>query len=233
MYKYAEQKLLEEIEKLEKEFKPKNEELKNIKAKLENISKYDDLKKENSKYVPMGFAGLIFGSLCSMCAIETIVYFLKTLTFDITLGLIGTLAGTIGIILLYCGKTLLNDLKPNNKEIKELKQKGIKKDKKEKAILLAKEKEIEEEKKINQDKINEINTVLEHINFYNETVNNLFFQADTKEEYDLVLDKDGYYEELFNEYLEEKIDYSNIHFDSIPSEITLPNEEISLRKIYK
>lgn len=92
--------------------------------------------------------------------------------------------------------------------------------------------ELKIEESRNQSKIREINVELEHIAFYNETINDLFYQADTKEEYDLVLDKDGDYEQLFEEYLEEKIDYSNIHFDSIPEEIALP-EEMSLRKIYK
>lgn len=49
MYKYAEQKLLEEREKLEKEFEPKNEELKDITERLNNITNYSNLKYSNSQ----------------------------------------------------------------------------------------------------------------------------------------------------------------------------------------
>lgn len=59
-----------------------------------------------------------------------------------------------------------------------------------------------------------------------------YFQANTEEVYDLGLDKDVDYEQLFKEYLNEEASYSNVHFDSIPSEITL-SDEMSLRKIYK
>lgn len=65
MYKLAEKELLEEREKLEKEFEPAEQELNEIKAKLEKIAKYDDLKNDNYKYVPTGILGLIIGILCS------------------------------------------------------------------------------------------------------------------------------------------------------------------------
>lgn len=61
MYKYAEQKLLEEREKLEKEFEPKNEELKDITERLNNITNYSNLKYSNSQRGLLAFICFIIG----------------------------------------------------------------------------------------------------------------------------------------------------------------------------
>lgn len=233
MYKLAEQKLLEEIEKLEKEFEPKNEELKDITERLNNITTYNDLKDSNFQCGFLGFICFIIGGGVGGLDIWAIVKCLLENTLILSSGfLIGL--GAVGVVFLGFTGLEIKFIKVNNKEIKELEQKGVKKDKKEENLLKDRKIELKLEESRNQSKIREINAELEHIAFYNETANDLFYQADTKEEYDLVLDKDGDYEKLFNEYLEEKVDYSSISFfDPVPSEITLPNKEISLRKIYK
>lgn len=233
MYKLAELKLLEKLKKLEKEFEPKNEELKDITERLNNITNYSNLKYSNSQRGLLAFICFIIGGGLEGFFICAIVKCLlaNTLIFN---SVFFSVLGAVGVISLGLTGLEIKFIKLNNKKIKELEQKGVKKDKKEENSLKDRKIELKVEESRNQSKINKINAELEHIAFYNETANDLFYQADTKEEYDLVLDKDGDYEKLFNEYLEEKVDYSSISFfDPAPSEINLPNEEINLRKIYK
>lgn len=235
MYKFAEKKLMEEVEKLENEFKPKNEELKDITERLNNIDKYDNLKFSNSQWIAIGLLSIIVGGTLGGFEILAIIKCILRSTLLFGPGLLIGLGGASVFFLALIGIEI-KFIKEHNNKIKDLKQKGVKKDIKEQSVLLEKKEELEKEKRLNDNKINEINTMLEHINFYLETANDLFYQADTEKEYDLVIDKneniEQLYNQLFEEYLNEEASYSNIHFDSIPSEITLP-DEMSLRKIYK
>lgn len=228
MFKFAEEELLNELDKLENEVEPIKEELDNIKERLENITNYDDLNKDNSIKGVLTFVALIFGIGFGGLDIISLNAFLSANVLKNGIGLLITL-GTISVCFFGIVRYEIKNIISNNIEIKELKQKGVKKDKKDESVLLEKIKELESEKEVYQDRANEINKVLEHINFYNEKVNNLYYQVDSKEEFYAKL-------ENFEKFLQERPDYSKVHydvFDSTISPIALENENMTLKKVLK
>lgn len=122
MFKYAEDELLNELDKLENEIEPIKEELDNIKERLENITKYNDLEDANSRNGIISFMCFLIGSgfggfdIISLNAFLSANVLKNGIGFLITLGTISaTLLGVMGLGIKYIAS--------NNKEIKELKQK--------------------------------------------------------------------------------------------------------------
>ena len=228
MFKYAEDELLKELDKLENEVEPIKEELDNIKERLENITKYNNLQNNNSINGIISFICFLFGSGLGGFDIISLNNFLSANVLKNGIGFLITL-GTISVALLGVMGLGIKYIASNNKEIKELKWKGVKKDKKEESILLEKKEELTKENNICQEKIEQVNKVLDHINFYNEKKDNIYYQADTKEDFFAKLDKVT----TFNSFLQEKPDYSKIHSDSFVEPVTLENDNMILKKVLK
>ncbi len=130
------------------DFAPTEEELKDIEERLDNIKNYNDLKDKNSRYREMIMLPFIIGIVLGGFDVWVIIKYLLAHTLILGLGIpIGL--GAISIVLLGITGYEIKHIISNNKEIKELKQKGVKKDK---SVLLEKKKDLENEKKLYQDR---------------------------------------------------------------------------------
>lgn len=203
-----------------------NQELKEVKEKIESIASYDQILTD---LLCEGFADFCLILFCVGLAVISIEVICNSLPY------LGAILGVVATYLIYCSgiKTLI----PKIKELKSLKKKGVKKLKKEEKKLRERGKELENESNIIHEIISEKDELLEFIDFIKKTVDVPFYQADTKEEYlSLLSEKIKYdkwldekdsneyisefddkaaYEMLLDEYLNEKIDYGNIHL--VPS----------------
>ncbi len=120
MFKYAEDELLKELDKLENEVEPIKEELDNIKERLENITKYNNLQNNNSINGIISFICFLFGSGLGGFDIISLNNFLSANVLKNGIGFLITL-GTISVALLGVMGLGIKYIASNNKEIKELK----------------------------------------------------------------------------------------------------------------
>lgn len=226
MYKYAEEKLTEELRKKEHSKKENEQELNEISEKLKSIQSYDKLQTVQSCDGIMCIFLIIVAIFCAPISIICIIRAASILT-----RISGFMLGLISIGFICVAKIDLKDIKTRAKEIELLKQKGVKEFIKQKEHLQEQELVLKKENDNIQNTIDEITTVLEHINFFKETSHDLFYQADSKEEYKTaLLDSKLKCEQLWNEYLNEKIDYSSIHLPTFSEDIDSQKLQIKLRK---
>lgn len=187
MYQYAEEKLKKDLEKEEIKKNQKEQELQEIKDKLDCITSYDILDNQQFNNIGLAIASIPLGCVF----LSPIVYALvKSVFISLSLGLklIIIITGLIGMCGLWIGKYYIKEWVSTAKEMKSLKQKGVKQFKKQISELLDKKLTLEKESSIIQGKMNKIIEVLNHIDFFKETVNDPFYQADTKEEYESALE---------------------------------------------
>lgn len=204
MFQYAEEELSKSLEK-EKSTKQQNEEeLKEIIEKLDIIASYDQLQNEQLSNV----------------AIHSLLIMIGVILGIFGIGVITKLALIPGIILegysvgFFCvTKQRIKKSHLNKNERKRLEEKGVKELKKQEHELTQKKLKLKEKKDITQKSIDKITLALNQIEFYKEMTKDTFFQADTKEEYELKKHNKEY-ESILNEYLTEKVDYSKVNLEA-------------------
>lgn len=214
MFKLAEKKLREELKKKLDIKKDKDKELQECINKLRDIDAYEkssnDLPGQVGLMVTCILLFLFFGAVSIACIDFGI--FIFAFFALVSLACLGG-----AFFELFCSITTI-------KEIKELKRKGVKKFKKQIKLLKNKENELGKEIDMDQDYINKINTALNSIQFFYEAQNEPFCLADTEEELMEYLEyletirktEQLRVEELWNAYLEEKVNYEDIHLVDLP-----------------
>lgn len=220
MYQYALEKLKKDLEEQRVLKNRKKKELKQIMEKLENIEDYDDLLYEQFRAKMITVALLIMGL---GCGIGSIGFFINLTEIALIAGIVLDIS-SIGF--LFFSYRCIKEIKKRTKEIKALKKQGVKKFRKHQKDLEDKELELKEENSKIQHKMDEIIKILEHIDFVKETANDIFYQADTQEEYENVMKQNCLL--MWNEFLNEKIDYSRIQLDEVDKK-----EAIQIRKLTK
>lgn len=202
MFQYAKEKLTKKLEEKNRIRLQKEQELKEIEEKLESICSYDDLKSNQAIYYIIGLSIGIIG-LFNLITNVGEAFFVGGLS-------LGDICPIIFSII------IIKNIRSNAKEIKVLKQQGVKRFIKEETKLRDKKLALEKECNNIQERIDKIVEVLENINFSEKSVSDPFFQADTEEEYGnykAIFETEEKGEQLFQNYLDEKIDYENVHLN--------------------
>lgn len=190
MYQYAEEKLKKDLEKEEIKKNQKEQELQEIKDKLDCITSYDILDNQQFNNIGLAIACIPLGCLFLSPGVYALV---KSLFMSSSLGikLLIIITGLMGAGFLWVGKYYVKEWVSTAKQMKTLKQKGVKKFKKQISELFDKKLTLEKEASTIQSKMDKIIEVLNHIDFFKETVNDPFYQADTKEEYESALENNN------------------------------------------
>lgn len=215
MYKYAKEKLTEDLNEKQNIKQQIIQELNEVTDKLDCIKSDGELADSMSKTGGIALTTLIF--CVPLAPISIWVIWIAKNTEII---LFGILMGVIGIAALVCEIYEIKSLSNDAKKRKLLKIKGLKEFIKQREYLQEKELELQEKRDNIQSDINEITTNLEHINFIENSANDFFYQADTEEEY--ATQYIYKCEQLLDEYLNEKADYGNIHLVPSSKDIDSP-----------
>ncbi len=224
MFQYAEKVLNNNLEKKREQKIAKEAELNEVQEKLDDVAKFEDLKKANSINGPLGFFVLLFALPILWLAILAFTNYTKLTILYIGLGL--SLVG--GLLMIIPIKAFIYTFK-NCKEIKDLKKKGVKKNKKKKeyAKLLEKKESIKKEKNSIEADILEDKTILEYINFAKGAEKNPFYLADSEEEYRNLLKEKSLNEKGLEETeVEEKVFDTDSIESSSSNDINKPREKI-------
>ena len=205
MYQYALEKLKKDLEEQQILKNRKKEELEQITEKLESIEDYDKLLYEQffTKYITGAL--LIAGTTCGIFSISLFISFTK----NAIIASLGCSMVTFGVFA-FSLKGIKN-IHTRTKKIKSLKISGVKKFKKQQKDLEHKKFGLEKEMREIQNQMDKIIKILEHIYFVKETANDIFYQADTQEEYENAMKQNCLL--MWTEFLNEKIDYSKIQLD--------------------
>lgn len=208
MYQYVKQNLINDLAKKESYSSKKEKELKEIQEKLEDIKSYDEL-------LEIQFLNFLITSIATFLGISLgcsgIFILIKVATFSEVI--FGGVLSAVSIFCLFYTKLGIQYIMNNINKIRSLKQKGVKKFKKQADILQDKKLALEKEKSDIQCNIEEITATLTHIDFFEKTAHDFLYQADSKEEYEAMLDTKLKCEQLFDQYLDGKRDYSSIQLN--------------------
>lgn len=219
MYQYAEEQLTEELEEkkiIEKEI---DSELKDVIRELENIIDYDSLRSETVSIV-LTIAAIIIGVSSGVAAIG-LIWKVSALGAKLLGIVIGVISGGCFVYV----KKGIEWVLDSTKKIRNLKRQGIKESKKQQNELFEKKVKLGKEKDNVQREINKINTNLDQIKIYQRIMNDPFYLADTQEEYELLTGK----RQVLDEFLNERINYSNVHLEV--KEIESTNVKKLIKKI--
>ena len=217
MYQYAKEKLKNDL-KEQQTLKNQNvQALKEVGEKIDWIASYDKLEDDQAINIVVAvICILIGGPLLGV----SVTFLIKMLIAASTIGIkfFFTVIALIDALLLYIGKYYINQAKSTAKEMKSLKQKGVKEFENQKSELLDKQSELEKEGTIIQNKMDKITNILNSIAFFKKTISEPFYQADTKEEYESLKR-----EQSLDNNLNEKMDYSDSYLDFFSSDMVIPD----------
>lgn len=218
MYNFRKKILNEQLEKVNEELEEKKQELKGVTDILDDISNYETLTNCHFENNFMSFVILLFALILGSFSILAIVY--NSIGIAIVTGLISV--ALLGFSY-YSYKFILEQ----RKEIKKLKKKGVKKQKKKQGELLTKKEVLEKEYDSIENKKNDIKEELGCIAYYDMTSNDLLYQVDFEEEYEMRNKDVQEYLKLLDDFLNEKVDYSKVQFNRAIE------DEVKLEKTYK
>lgn len=190
MYQYVKKNLEEDIESKKRVLEEKSEEQKKVEEKLEVINSYDNLRNDQFLSNFMTIISMLFGIAVGCLAVA----------FPTVVSIFLSVASVVSISCAMLGLKYIIDY---TKKIKILKAKGVKQFKKQTDLL--QEKKLVLEKEVSDIKIamDEIAENLAHIDFYEKTATDFLYQADSREEYESMLDSKLKCEQLLDEYLDE------------------------------
>lgn len=190
MYQYVKKNLEENIESKKRVLEEKSEEQKKVEEKLEVINYYDNLR--NAQFLSnfLTIISMLFGIAVGCLAVA----------FPTVASIFLSVASVFSISYAMLGLKYIIDY---TKKIKILKAKGVKQFKKQTDLL--QEKKLVLEKEVSDIKlaVDEIAETLAHIDFYEKTAADFLYQADSREEYESMLDSKLKCEQLLDEYLDE------------------------------
>ncbi len=208
MYKFAKDKLTKELEEKEIRNNELEKEKNKIIEKLEMIKDYDNLSFFQRRYITSIIILMVLAGLLGVSAVAVIVKIAGLGAKIMGIGL-----GMIAIFLEHIGKCNIETERSNAKEIQNLKQQGVEEYKKEEDELRNKGTELSHEQFPIQMEIKEISAILKHIDFFNRSKDVFFYQADTEKEYQAKLGDKLKYEQMFKDYLNEPVNYEDIHLE--------------------
>lgn len=215
MYQYAEEKFKSELEKQKVKMSQINQELKEIREKLGCITSYNSLDNDLFNNVLLSIACIVVAGICIS---PGILVFVKSsfLTLSVGVKMLTVGSGLFGALLLLIGKHYIGESWSTAKEMKSLKKKGVKNFKKQRAKLFDKKLSLEKEASTIQGKMDKITGLLDHIAFFKETMNNPFYQADIKEEYEAKLKYEKKLDDDFSKIIDEDSDNNlNLFSDDV------------------
>lgn len=206
MLQYAEDFFRERIEKEEELKKEKEHEKHSIAGKLNTITEYDYLKAE-IRDAKIGisaklFVMLIIGMLFLWCGITSEIIIL-------------TAVYELGVAIVFLPKDLHKLIK-RKKEFKQFSKEEVNKLKENEESMKELYEKLEKEITSSQSLIDQYKKELERISVVEEfndsgAMNQPFYQADTKEEYDLLTKTQQEGTIPFEEFLNERVNYEDVH----------------------
>jgi len=204
MFEFAESILKGEKEVLSGKKESLNEELKEIKEKIEMIHNYQDNRTLS-----------VIGGICTALTVGFAIgsglaahtMYLED-TERITIELFALMSAGAGICTLAEGHFTSQAIR----DFIKLRKEGAKDYYKNKNSILGKEKELEKTINTCDQVIADINTELGHIYFFNANHQEPLYRATTVDEYEAFMKIKA--NAILNSYLNERIEYDNIHFDA-------------------
>ncbi len=209
MFQYAKKFFTDKIKK-EKELEFRAIQNRNdINIKMNRINKYNQLKKD-IKDIKIEIAGII-----ALMIIITGLF----LSFGLTSQVILLAAFYDAVVAAFFLPKKFRDLKKYKKEYNGISKEEINELKEKEESMRELSKTLENEINSRQDSINQYKDELGKISEMEKveeaksknTMNNAFYQADTEEEYHELLDRKEKCEMAFDEFLNEKVDYEDVH----------------------
>lgn len=225
MDKFTEENLKITLKKYKDKKNEKEQILKEIEEKIKQIKDYEDFNVDTIIGGIFGGFFLILGSVWAFGCCEIFNVMDMSSVVDMPSFIISRIIFVMFILidayLFYGGVHLLNIVRLDFKEMKkieiDLNLKELKDMRKEKDVLLEEKSVFEKERDNIQNIIDEIKTILGYFEFC-ELIND----SSSKEidnEYEIMLNNREKYEQLFNEFLDSKIDYANIHLSYNPNDV--------------